>query len=59
MNQSAAAAEILLPEGFEVFEGSSVNSFTLIGDVAEGEPEKVREQMKKYVEILSWGSQKG
>lgn len=46
-------------EGFGVFEGSGVDSFTLIGAVAEGEPERVREQMEKYVKILSWGSQKG
>lgn len=48
-----------ITEGFEVFAGSGVNSFTLIGAVAEGEPERVKEQMEKYVEIWSWGSQKG
>ena len=46
-------------EGFEIFEGSGVSSFTLIGDVAEGEPEAVKEQMEKYVKILSWGVTKG
>ena len=46
-------------EGFEVFAGSKVESFTLLGDVADGQPERIKQQMEKYVKIRSWGVRKG
>lgn len=46
-------------EGFEVFAGSKVESFTLFGNVPDGQPERIKEQMEKYVKIRSWAVRKG
>lgn len=43
--------------GFEAFEGSGVNSFTILGRVSDEELKLVREQTEKYVKIYSYGSE--
>lgn len=44
-------------EGFEVFAGSRVSSFTLLGAESKRRLEEVRLQMEKYVKLYSWGAQ--
>lgn len=43
--------------GFDAFEGSRVNRFTVLGRVSDEELESVRTQMKKYVKIYSYSSE--
>ncbi len=43
--------------GFEAFEGSRVNSFTVLGRAPREEMEDVKKQMGKYVKIYSYGSE--
>ena len=43
--------------GFEAFEGSRVNGFTVLGRASDEELKSVREQMEKYVKIYSYGSE--
>lgn len=43
-------------KGFEVFAGSPVNSFTVIGTMDDNHGEQIRKEMEKYVNISSYGS---
>lgn len=44
-------------QGFDAFEGSRVNSFTILGNVTDEERQETKRQMEKYVKIYSYGSQ--
>lgn len=44
-------------QGFEAFEDSKVDGFTVLGNVTDEELEETRQQMEKYVKIYSYGSQ--
>lgn len=44
-------------QGFEAFEGSKVNSFTILGKVTDEERKETKRQMERYVKIYSYGSQ--
>lgn len=44
-------------QGFEAFEGSKVNGFTILGNVTDEEREEAKRQMERYVKIYSYGSQ--
>lgn len=44
-------------QGFEVFEGSKVNGFTIFGNVTNEDREETKRQMERYVKIYSYGSQ--
>lgn len=43
--------------GFEVFEGSSVNQFTVVGKVTHEELEEIKKQMERYVKIYTYMSE--
>lgn len=44
-------------QGFEAFEGSKVNGFTIFGNVTDEERKETKRQMERYVKIYSYGSQ--
>lgn len=44
-------------QGFDAFEGSKVNSFTILGNVTAEDREETKRQMERYVKIYSYGSQ--
>lgn len=44
-------------QGFEAFEDSKVNGFTILGNVTDEEREEMKRQMEQYVKIHSYGVQ--
>ena len=42
--------------GFEIFEGSQVRSFTVIGKISDSKLDKMNDNLSKYVQIFSYGS---
>lgn len=44
-------------QGFDAFEGSKVNGFTIFGNVTDEERKETKRQMERYVKIYSYGSQ--
>lgn len=44
-------------QGFEAFEGSKVNGFTIFGNVTDEERKETKRQMERYVKTYSYGSQ--
>lgn len=55
LNKIGMAPGVFL--GFEAFEGSKVNGFTILGNVTDEEREEIKRQMERYVKIYSYGSQ--
>lgn len=46
-----------ITHGFEVFEGSKVNKFTVLGKATHEELEEIKKQMERYVKIYTYVSQ--